>query len=29
MAAMLEMGKLDEAALREAYEGRVPARSAS
>ena len=29
MAAMLQMGKLDEAALREAYEGRVPARSAS
>jgi len=29
MAAMLQMGKLDEAALRDAYEGRVPARSAS
>ena len=29
MAAMLQMGKLDEAALRDAYEGRAPARSAS
>jgi predicted 3-demethylubiquinone-9 3-methyltransferase (glyoxalase superfamily) len=27
MAAMLQMGKIDEAALREAYEGRAPARA--